>query len=145
MELPHVDEHAVEIDAGVEDVWSALLEVMGRTSPAGTAYARLVGCAEHQSSGPRPLAAGSTVPGFRVTAAVPAQQLVLEGSHRFSTYALVFRLDPLEGERCRLRAETRAAFPGRTGAVYRALVMGTGGHVVAMRRLLGGIKRRSEA
>ncbi|MGH3361642.1 MAG: hypothetical protein ACRDOM_04210 [Nocardioides sp.] len=144
MDLPHVDVHAVEIDAATDVVWSALLETMGQAGPGAAAYARIIGCADHRAGGPRPLAVGSTVPGFRVADAVSGSELALEGSHRFSAYALIFRLDPLPDRRTQLRAETRAVFPGRSGAVYRAVVIGTGGHAVLMRRLLTGIQRRSE-
>jgi hypothetical protein len=104
-----------------------------------------VGCADDTASGPRPLAEGSTVPGFRVVAAVPGSELVLEGSHRFSSYALTFRLEEVSAGRSRLRAESRAEFPGVTGGVYRLLVVGTGGHVVVVRRLLSAVKRRCES
>jgi len=69
---------------------------------------------------------------------------VLQGSHRFSDYALTFRLEEVGPGRFRLSAETRAAFPGLTGGIYRLLVVGTRGHVVLVRRMLTGIKRRSE-
>jgi hypothetical protein len=39
-------------------------------------------------------------------------------------------------------AETRAVFPGLKGRVYRALVIGTRLHVLAVRRVLGGVSRR---
>jgi hypothetical protein len=70
-------------------------------------------------------------------------ELALEGSHRFSRYALILRIDDLGG-RSRLRAETRAEFPGPHGRVYRALVIGTRGHVLMVRRILGAVKRRAE-
>jgi hypothetical protein len=78
-----------------------------------------------------------------VAVADPGRELVLEGRHRFSSYALVFRLERLGPGRSSLRAETRAVFPGPAGGVYRALVVGTGGHAVGMRRLLAGVRRRS--
>jgi hypothetical protein len=144
--LPHIDEHSTVIAAGTDDVWRGLGETLDRSfSHAGMAgYARLVGCADCTASGPRPLAEGSTIPGFRVVAAVPGRELILEGRHRFSTYALIFRLDPLSPGRSRLRAESRAAFPGLTGALYRGLVVRTGGHVLGTQRLLAAIRRRSE-
>ena len=43
-----------------------------------------------------------------------------------------------------LRAESRAAFPGARGAVYRMLLMGTGGHVLVTRRMLAAVKRSAE-
>jgi hypothetical protein len=107
-------------------------------------FARIVGCADSEATGERPLAEGSTMPGFRVVSAVPGSGLVLEGRHHFSSYALSFRLEPVCLGRSRLRAESRAAFPGLAGGVYRLLVIGTGGHVVAVRRSLSVVKRLSE-
>jgi hypothetical protein len=145
--LPHLDEHAIAIAAGVDDVWPVLLETVDRTFSRAhmTSYARTVRCADRAASGPRPLAEGSTIPGFRVAAAAPGSELVLVGRHRFSTYALIFRLEQVSADRSRLRAETRAVFPGLAGGVYRLLVVGTGGHVIATRRLLSAIAFRSES
>lgn len=145
-ELPYLDEHATTIAADVDDVWPVLVETLDRAfSRAGMpSYTRIVGCADCTASGPRPLAEGSTIPGFRVVAAVPAAELVLAGRHRFSSYALIFRLEQVTAGRSRLRAESRAAFPGLAGGVYRLLVIGTGGHVVLVPHLLSVIKRRSE-
>ncbi|MEV0742391.1 hypothetical protein AB0I51_42165 [Streptomyces sp. NPDC050549] len=144
--LPHVDEHATVVAAGVGEVWRTLTVMLDRaySRPGWARYARLVGCADRTASGPRPLAEGSVFPGFRVVGAVPGRELVLRGSHRFSAYAFVFRLDELGPGRSRLRAETRAVFPGPAGAVYRLLVVGTGGHAAGVRRLLSGIRRRAE-
>lgn len=144
--LPRLDEHAAVIAADVDEVWRSLLETLDRTSSrAGAAgYARLVGCADRTASGPRPLAVGSTIPGFRVVAAVPGHALTLEGRHRFSSYALAFHLDDLGPGRSRLRAESRATFPGLAGGLYRRLVVGTGGHVVGVKRLLSAVRRGAE-
>jgi hypothetical protein len=144
--LPHVDEHSIEVAAGREASWEALLRVVERTVSSGVAsrFADLVGCADTAASGPRPLTTGSTVPGFHVeSAAVPAE-LALAGGHRFSDYALIFRLDELGPAHTRIRAETRAEFPGGKGAVYRGLVIGTRMHVLATRRILTAAKRRAE-
>ncbi|MFF4350191.1 hypothetical protein [Streptomyces sp. NPDC001530] len=144
--LPYLDEHATVIAAGTDDVWRGLGETLDRSfsRPRAAGYARLVGTADRTASGPRPLAEGSTFPGFRVVAAVPGRELVLEGRHRFSSYALIFRLEEVGPDRSRLRAESRAAFPGLAGGLYRRLVVGTGGHVRGMRHLLSAIRRRSE-
>jgi hypothetical protein len=145
--LPHVDEHATAVAAGVDDVWLALTETLEATFSRARAasYARAVGCADRVASGPRPFAEGSTVPGFRVAVAVPGSELVLAGRHRFSSYALIFRLERAGPGRSRLSAETRAAFPGLTGGAYRLLVIGTGGHAVIMRRLLSAIAARASS
>ena len=66
---------------------------------------------------------------------------MLAGRHRFSSYALIFRLDEIGAHRSRLRAETRATFPGAGRRVYRLLVIGTGGHAVAVGRMLAKVAR----
>lgn len=144
--LPHIDEHSVEIAATSAAVWPALLKVAeGSFGSATTSrFARLLGCADVEPSGPRPLAAGSAFPGFHVESARPGEILALAGSHRFSDYALIFRLDHIDSHGTCLRAETRATFPGLKGSVYHALVIGTRGHVLITRRLLGAVKRWAE-
>jgi hypothetical protein len=144
--LPHVDEHSLTVEAGREASWAALLHVAEATvSSAGAPrYARLVGCADTAAAGPRPLAVGSTFPGFHVAAAEEPKELALAGSHRFSDYALIFRLEEMPDGRTRVHAETRAAFPGLKGALYKGLVIGTRLHVLATRRVLGATKRRAE-
>ncbi|MGW0647259.1 hypothetical protein ACWD4T_00390 [Streptomyces umbrinus] len=145
--LPYRDEHTTVVAAGADDVWRSLGETLDRSfsRPGANRYARLVGCADRTASGPRPLAEGSTIPGFRVAAAVPGRELVLGGRHRFSSYALIFRLEPTGPGRSRLTAETRATFPGPAGGLYRLLVLGTGGHAVGVRRLLAAVRRRAES
>ncbi len=142
--LPHIDEHSIAIDAEAEDVWTALLRVVeGSFGSTRTGrVARLLGCADVAVTGPRPLAAGSTLPGFHVEAAEASRELALAGSHRFSKYALVFRLEGAGEGGTRLTAETKAAFPGAKGAAYRALVIGTRLHVLVTRRLLSAVARR---
>jgi hypothetical protein len=144
-QLPHIDEHAIEIEAPVDRAWEALVrigeqEFDGRLQEA---FASLLGCEQRRRSGrfPNP---GSTVVGFRVQRAEPPTELALEGAHRFSRYALIFLVDDLGGDRSRLRAETRAEFPGAIGSAYRALVIGTRSHAAVMRRLLRSRKRAAE-
>ena len=128
-ELPYLDQHATTVAAGVDDVWPVLTRTVDRAfSRAGRAtYARIVGSADCAASGPRPLAEGSTMPGFRVAAAVPGSELVLEGQHRFSSYRLPFRVEQVDAGRSRVQAESWAAFPGLAGTLYRTLVVGTRG------------------
>ncbi|MET8041993.1 hypothetical protein ABZU25_14175 [Micromonospora sp. NPDC005215] len=144
--LPHLDEHATLIAATPYHVWPHLAGVVEATfsRPGMTGYARLMGAADPITSGPRPLTEGSTFPGFHVATAIPSQELTLRGSHRFSTYALIFRLDPDGPARSRLRAETRAVFPGLAGGLYRHLLLRSGGHVIGVRRMLAAVRRRSE-
>jgi hypothetical protein len=143
--LPFVDEHGVEIAAAPEAVWEALCRVAegSFSSPTAASFARLLGCEPSAPSGPRPLAEGSTIPGFAVARAERNSELALAGRHRYSEYALVFRLAGDEGA-TRLRAETRAVFPGASGRLYRAGVIGTRAHIVVTMRLLNAVKQRAE-
>lgn len=113
--LPYIDEHAISVDASRADTWSALLRVMCRDP--------------HDPS---------TVPiGFTLDEARPPQRFALKGRHWFAVYRWVFELDELDGPPgTRLRAATWADFPGVHGKVYRALVIGTGGHRIVVRRTL---------
>ena len=144
-DLPLIDEHRRIIDAPQERVWTALLDMLGGlfASPAASLYARAVGCDPPTASGPRPLDEGATVPGFRVARATVGEELALEGRHRFSVYALTFGLDDAAGGGTTLRAESRAAFPGPHGRLYRAVVVGTGGHAMSVRRMLGAVADRA--
>jgi hypothetical protein len=144
--LPYVDEHALVVAADREATWRALLRVVDASfSSSGVPpFARIVGCADTAASGPRPLTEGSVLPGFHVYAAVAPAEVALAGSHRFSSYALIFRLDELDGGRSRVRAETRAEFPGLKGGIYRTLVIRTRMHVLVTRRILAATKRNAE-
>jgi hypothetical protein len=111
--LPYIDEHAIAIHASPAQTWAALLAKTCR-DPADPA----------------------TVPlGFTLEEATPPRRLALQGRHPFAAYRLVYELNP-EADGVRLRALTFAAFPGLRGRVYRALVIGSGGHRVVVRRML---------
>lgn len=56
----------------------------------------------------------------------------MQGRHPFAIYRWVFELDADAPGRTRVRSATWAAFPGIHGKIYRALVIGTGGHRVAV-------------
>lgn len=147
-ELPHIDEHFTTVEAPAQAVWDALLRVVERSfsSPRSATGARVLGCRDTVPAGPRPLAEGSAFPGFHVDVADMPRESALVGRHRFSRYALVFRIEPAEHTSggVQLSAETRAAFPGAHGRLYKALVIGTGLHVKVVRRLLSATKRRAE-
>jgi hypothetical protein len=143
--LPPIDEHGTEIAADPEQVWEALAASLPRmlSTRRSVRFAQLLGCAFTESRG-EPTAIGSTVPGFIVSRSIRPSVLALLGQHRFSRYALVFRIDRLGIGRSRLRAESRAEFPRVRGRLYRTLVIGSRAHVLAVRRMLGAIRRRAE-
>lgn len=143
--LPPVDEHSIEIDAPAEATWAALFPALDGSFGGRFAIrvSRSLGCTETEFEGDlhHP---GGTMPGFVVARAIPPVMLALLGEHRFSRYGLIFRIDLLPGERSRIRAETRAEFPGFRGRFYRLAVIGTRGHVFMVNSLLRRIKRRAE-
>jgi hypothetical protein len=80
--------------------------------------------------------------GFAVAEEIPNERLALAGRHRFSRYLLVFDLAAAgsHGEGTTATATTYAAFPGPHGFAYRALVIGSRGHAVAVHRMLRWIR-----
>jgi len=143
-DLPRLDEHAVDVAAPPAAVWPAVLAAVdgALAGRVASTYARLIRSTHPSSGGPRPLAEGSTIVGFRVAAAVPERELDLVGRHALSTYRLRFTLDPTPGG-TRVRAESQARFPGLRGRVYRTAVVSTGAHAASVRRLLGSVRRRA--
>lgn len=142
-ELPFVDEHSVVVLAPRTVVWRHLGRALPSPRRGESVLVRVLGARPRTAAGD-PRAEGGQVPGFAVAAAVPGERLELVGRHRFSTYALTFTLaDAPAGTR--LTATTQARFPGPHGAAYRALVIGSRGHRVAVRRMLGAVRRAAEA
>lgn len=134
--LPYIDEHRQPIDAPVDVVWRALLNVLRRKMSGGERFARLLGCDPCEGTVEFAGRPGEAVPGFRVVEVEPGRRLTLRGRHRFADYALTFVLE--DGRLC---AQTHAAFPGFLGRLYRAAVMGSGGHRLVARRLLREVAR----
>src|SRR5262245_25359754 len=129
-QLPYVDEYSQRMDAPADVVWRALLTVLRREMSGNTPLARLLGCDPAQGTAQSVGQSGDAVPGFRVVEAEPGRRLALRGRHRFANYALTFLFD----DDC-LRAQTHAAFPGVLGRLYRAAVIGSGGHGLVTRHL----------
>jgi len=128
---PYVDEHATTLPVPPEAAYAAVrAEVDHLLARWGSSpVTRLLGTT------PRA--------GFEVAEADPPRLVSLAGRHRFSRYVLDFRVEP-SGSGSVVTALTYAEFPGPRGAVYRALVIGSRGHVLAVRRMLAGIRRRAE-
>jgi hypothetical protein len=142
-----IDEHTREIDASPERVWSALVATVGELFaglPGWLADAWGLEPPARTGAWDAAAAVGDTVPGFTVAELKPARVLALRGRHRFSDYELRFELERRSEDRTELRAISSADFPGITGRLYRLLVIGTGGHRVAVRRMLGTVARRAE-
>ena len=145
--LQFIDRLGIEVEADPDTTWSALVEVLvgSLESRASHLAVRVLGSDELVASGPRPLVSGSTLPGFRVVEAIEPRTLVLDGSHRFARNEMAFSLSGIGPDLTELAVVTRAEFPGPIGSIYRALVIGSGGHVVATRRLLKAVGREAEA
>jgi hypothetical protein len=129
-DLPYVDEHAITIDAPRDVVWTALQRHV-TTSLRLVERGLLVRILRTE---PRA--------GFEVAESVPGERLSLVGRHRFSRYRLDFELADADGA-TRLNALTYAVFPGVRGRIYRTLVIGTRGHVLATNHVLRSIRQRS--
>lgn len=129
--LPFVDVHQRQVAATPEATWTALRGFVARrlTRPAPAAFVALWRL--------------EPVAGFAVAEEDAPRRLVLRGRHRFSRYELAFEVVPGPGG-VTLSGRTSAAFPGVAGAVYRALVIGSGGHRLAVRGMLERVARAAE-
>ncbi len=125
-DLPFIDRISIEIDAPAATAWSALVDSVAKVSRPKAS-----------------LSVGATLPGFSVVRLSEPTDLGLAGSHFFARYTLDAEISAINDRRCRLSATTHAAFPGLKGTLYRALVIGSGGHVVVVNQLLRIIKRRA--
>jgi hypothetical protein len=126
---PFVDEHRIEIAAPRGLVWTALRRYVDSSLRLAGPMRRLL-----RTEPPA---------GFEVTREVPNRHLALAGRHRFARYLLAFDLADGAAGMTLLSARTYAAFPGPHGRAYRAVVIGTRGHVVAVKHILRGIRRAS--
>jgi uncharacterized protein YndB with AHSA1/START domain len=146
--LPFIDQHDAQIAAPAEQVWAALVASVSRFTPQLPRWLVVAWGLEpagRSRSSNGALAVGDSVAGFTTAAIDPGHALALRGRHRFAEYELRFELEPLPTGDTRLRAQTNASFPGLKGALYRALVIGSGGHRVAVRRILARIGSRAES
>lgn len=129
--LPHIDKHCRRVGATPERTWEAVLRLVRArlTRPAPAAFAALWRL--------------EPTSGFAVAEETAPRHLALRGRHRFSRYEIAFDVDP-GPHGVTLSARTSAEFPGIAGRVYRALVIGSGGHRLLVRRMLKHIARSAE-
>ena len=129
MSLPLLDEHSVTLQARQSVVWQAVKHyAYGLAQSDHVVLSRVLG------TEPRS--------GFEVTEQVEGERLALAGRHRFARYRLVFELAELPSNATKLSALSYAAFPGARGRLYRGLLTGTRGHVLAVRHMLRTIQRQ---
>ena len=125
----YVDEHAATLDVPPDRAFQAVTDEVGDMLRPGrhALLTRVLG----------------TVPraGFEIAERDPPRLLSLAGRHRFSRYVLDFRVEERGDGGSVVTAVTYADFPGPHGAAYRMLVIGSRGHVLAVRRMLAGIRR----
>jgi len=136
--LPFIDRHCVVTEASPADTWNGLVRVLGSQLRGSGRVARALGCEPLVGTARFDGRSGDAVPGFQVAASEPGHRLVLRGRHRFARYQLTFLLD---GDR--LCAETHAEFPRLMGRIYRAAVIGSGGHTLVARWMLRKVVRAS--
>jgi hypothetical protein len=125
-----MDEHSVTVVAPREAVWKAVRQ-----------YARGLTRSDHGLIG----TVLGTEPrsGFEVSQEIEGERLALSGRHRFARYRLVFALTEQPDRALKLSAISYAVFPGARGRLYRAVLLGSGGHVLAVRHMLRTISRRA--
>jgi hypothetical protein len=149
--LPYIDAHGVDVAADVDTTWVALLRVVrdGLGGAADEWLGRALRVEPRHASGrwEPDLEPGAALAGFTVERARRPELLSLRGRHRFSRYRLDFELTAARPDetdvRTHVRARTWAEFPGLAGAAYRALVIGSGGHGLAVRRMLRRVAARA--
>lgn len=143
--LPCIDEHETSINVPAAVAWTAVLAVVGRltTRPAWRMFAKAVRCKPDRAIGAG-VTVGEALPGFLVARCEAPTEWALEGEHLFSRYVLTFRIAPVDSEQCRVAAHSSAEFPGPHGKIYRAMVIGSGGHAIGVRSILRSIKTDAE-
>ena len=130
-ELPAIDTHYHAVGVSPEATWRALKQFVAKlTRPAPKLFQKLW---HLEPAG-----------GFDIAEAAEPVRMVLRGHHRFARYELTFAIEPT-ATGATLSARSNAEFPKAAGFVYRALVIGTGGHEVVVRHMLKKIARAAES
>lgn len=129
----YVDEHSRDLPVPPEEAYTAARSYAERlvrppTGRAPVLLTRLLGT--------------DPPSGFAIAEEQPPRLVSLAGRHRFSRFVMDLRVDPAPGGST-VTVVTWADFPGPRGAVYRTLVIGSRGHVLAVRRMLAAIASRA--
>lgn len=131
MTLPLLDEHSATIAAPRPAVWEAVRSL-----------ALSLAESEHAVLG----VVLGTVPrsGFRLDGEVDGREVALAGRHRFARYRLLFAVSDAPGGATTLSVQSYASFPGLRGRLYRSLLLGTRGHLLAVRGMIRQVRRSCE-
>jgi hypothetical protein len=129
--LPFIDEHGVHVRAPLAPTWNAITKLACRLAerPPPRAFAALWQL--------------EPTTGFAIASSSAPDHIALVGRHRFACYELAFELHAA-GDGVEVCARTSADFPGIAGRVYRTLVIGSGGHRIAVRAMLRQVRRAAE-
>jgi hypothetical protein len=144
--LPYIDQHVRSIDATADQVWGALVATMrplGRRLPRAVKSAWGLRPDERTGEWGSAVAVGDSLVGFEVVDVSVPRSITLRGRHRFSRYELRFEITDGERGGVVLHAHSSAVFPGAAGRLYRALVIGTGGHRIAVSAILARVAKRA--
>jgi Polyketide cyclase / dehydrase and lipid transport len=144
--LPYIDEGVRRINGSPDQVWRALLStvrLIGAWLPGPVIWAWGLEPSERTGEWRSHVAVGDTLVGFGAVEVSAPRVLRLRGAHRFARYELRFEITGDEREGSVLHAHSSALFPGPIGLAYRGLVIGTGGHRIAVRALLAQVAERA--
>jgi hypothetical protein len=128
-ELPFVDEHFVRVHTDMDRTRDAVSKLAHRLADRPAPGAFVAAWRLEPSSG------------FTIASST-SERIVLVGQHRFARYELAFELRATD-DGVDVCARTSAEFPGAAGRLYRAFVIDSGAHGVAVRAMLRRISRFS--